>query len=362
MKILTLKILLVLFPIAGAMASGQAIYNGKKELQYKVSSTGALDVYNKYGKVVVRNWDKDSVKIIIDYSISAKNDTKLENAISNLQFDATHSMDYVSCRTVFGNKDIGKQAKWMFDDVIGVSDVTVNYKIYLPASNSLEIESSFGDIVLEDRTGETTINLSHGDLIAGDFVKKAKLTNSYGKIRVGTANYLSLKASHCKGVSVTKADFIYLKSSFSEIRVINADRIKLNSKKDKISIDKTGKIYGKCSLPEMHVYELTKSVNLSSSLPGSIVFDKIKNSFSEIILNTKFTDVELRFEPVSFQTEIKHKSSQITYPTRIAKLTTVDDPTEKKTRISKGLYGSSNSTLKSVNIEAENADILINNI
>jgi hypothetical protein len=362
MKTLTLKILLVLLPIAGAMANGQAIYNGRKEFQHKVSATGALDIYNKYGKVVVKNWDKDSVKIVIDYSISAKNDSKLESAIFNLKFDNTHSLDYVSCRTVFGNKDIGKQTKWMLDDMIGVSDVTVNYKIYLPASNSLEIENSFGDVVLEDRIGETTINLSHGDLIAGDFVKKAKLTNSYGKIRVEKANYLSLKASHCKGTSITKADFLYLKSSFSEIRIIEANRIKLNSKKDKISIDQVGKIYGKCSLPEMHIYELTKSVNLSSSLPGTIVFDKIKKSFTEIILNTKFTDIELRFEPTSFQTEIIHKTSQITYPTRIVKLTTIDDPSDKKTRITKGLYGSSTSTTKSVNIKADNADLLINNI
>ncbi len=44
---------------------------------FKISAKSTVEVYNKYGKVHIRTWDKDSVKFEVDLRIQTSNSEKL---------------------------------------------------------------------------------------------------------------------------------------------------------------------------------------------------------------------------------------------------------------------------------------------
>ena len=66
-------------------AAGQEFTN-QVVRAYKVSKETSVDVFNKYGKIHVVPWEKDSVKFIIDLAIRNKDPEKLEKIKENIHF------------------------------------------------------------------------------------------------------------------------------------------------------------------------------------------------------------------------------------------------------------------------------------
>ena len=53
--------------------------------------------------------------------------------------------------------------------------IGIDYDIHIPANNALNIENSFGDIVIPDYTGPVSLTIKYGSLIAGKLSKPEKI-------------------------------------------------------------------------------------------------------------------------------------------------------------------------------------------
>jgi hypothetical protein len=340
----------------GSVNGQHVTKNIQHKHEYKIGKTVTVEIENKYGNIDVTNWDKDSVKIIVEISLTAKNQDKLDRLVKYTNVDFIQSSDYISVKTRLGTSKLTTGISVKMDDSFGASDITVKYTVFVPSTANLEIKNSFGDIFLHSRTGLTNIELAHGNLRATVLTNDLKLEATYSKIKIKQAKKLDLKIKHCSTVDLKKVDNLKLNSSYSSIEIGEVGELRLESKKDKIDIDKVATLYGSCSLPNVYIEYLSDQINLTSRMVGVIEINEVASSFSRVEINTSYSSLVVNFAPSDFTLKLTHKDTAFTYPTSKGKLNTVDSTTQKHTKITTGNFGKS-STKKRVTILSEDSDI-----
>ncbi|MEL6562006.1 MAG: hypothetical protein AAFQ94_27715, partial [Bacteroidota bacterium] len=156
---------------------------------YAMTSKSEVDIINKYGKVVVSAWDKDSVKIVVDIIAFGKNDDAVDKLMSKVNIDFMRSGDYLSVETKMNRKGgsfgaVLSNIEGYSKSLLNKNKVTIDYTVYLPVTSSLNLENKFGDVFIGNFDGNIDLDLSHGDLKARSLKGDSKILLSFGKGRI----------------------------------------------------------------------------------------------------------------------------------------------------------------------------------
>ncbi len=163
--------LFILMAITSVMASGQFTETREMNKKYMVTPETKIEISNKYGKIDLHTWDKDSVVIQVTVKVEEKKLSKLEQTLDDIDFEFTNSGHYLIARTIVGNSrnPIENEIQKFRETILQAgSNIEINFGIWLPGKNNIKVENKFGDIFLDDFEGETEITLSNGNLKAHD--------------------------------------------------------------------------------------------------------------------------------------------------------------------------------------------------
>lgn len=184
---------------------------------YIISKNTPLKIDNRYGKVDVKTWAKNEIKVDITIRAVEASGSKAQEIINSVTITESKSPNNISLSTQI-NK--GKSNWW--NNVVSGSNrgVEINYNIYLPKSNELSVNNKYGSVILPDLDGNLKIDVSYGSLNAGNLsgnnitisssygsakiasVKDAALDFKYGSIDLGEANNIKLNIGYCGGSKV----------------------------------------------------------------------------------------------------------------------------------------------------------------
>ena len=136
--LLNLGLLLVLALAFGPAQSQNIQENTKITKSYEVNSGVTVEMANKYGKVHVATWDKDSVKVVINTTIRAKNEEKLLKLKEGIDFEFTHTSHHVTLKTLVGRVNLLGD----LGDAITPNEnsVAIDCSIIMPQSGSFGAE------------------------------------------------------------------------------------------------------------------------------------------------------------------------------------------------------------------------------
>lgn len=290
---------------------------------YHISPSTTVDVTNKYGKIHVVPWTKDSVKLDILLTINSSSTTRLSKIKENIDFDFTSTKYYIVASTVFGSRynTFFSDLKSIAESFLSVeNEVNINYTIYTPSWSNLKIDNKFGDIFLDDMEGDIDIKLSNGDL-------KANNLSGYTLLNLNSADGVMNYVENGKFIIsysdllVKKANQISIDSRSSKITLQYIDYMKAKSRRDKYNIDLINKMLGESYFSDLYITNLNKEVSFDLTY-GNISFSKINKNFSLINLNSEYTDLDLVFESgSSYELDLTHYNEVIfNYPREISKL------------------------------------------
>lgn len=328
--------------------------------RFKVNRETRIEITNKYGKIELNTWDKDSVVFDIKIRVENKKLSKLEKAISEINFDITNSQHFLIVRTKVGENLSSLEKEFQrFKETVLQADgkMEINYVVWLPKTNQLKVENKFGDIYIGDYAGEVEINLSNGNLKSHDFEGKTNLTLSFGD---ATINRLKSGRLDCNysDVYIKKADQLRMVSKSSDIEIIEINELEADSRRDKFRIRLAERIEARGSFSSFRVNELTDRITVRAEY-GDIEIDKTATDFSNIFIEAKSTDINLNFnEKSKFQFEITHTKSDTDFCREVKiKKEEVLDEKERKIKIN-GIYGGESTGTK-LTITATSGDIAI---
>jgi len=261
---------------------------------YKVSPETTVEINNKYGKIHVIPWDKDSVKITATMKVHSSNLSRLEKVKNSINFNFTNTKFYISAITDFGtsSNQILTELKSLSDAIItGQNQIEINYLVYCPAEINLNLVNKFGDIYIDDMIGKLKVSLSNGDLKINSIEGEAQVELSFGSGIINDIREGQLTVSY-SDIKVKDALRLDIDSKSSTLNIERADYIKIVSRRDKYFINTIENFYGSSEFSQIWIENLLCETDCSLKF-GSFTISDTKKEFCNINLNSDFTDINL---------------------------------------------------------------------
>lgn len=282
---------------------------------FAAHATTSVEVVNKYGSVHVNTWDKDSVRIEIKIVAKARRMEDAIDLIASTEFNLGGSASFITAQTMWGHNTPALKQGWSdLKTGLGMQKTTVDYTIYMPATNKLSINNKFGDVYLPIIEGDLRVNMSHGDLRAKSITKGKIIEVNYGTIDIE-----SLSEGN---VYITSGDLIIeelveasVVSRSSELHLENVGDVIFDSKYDKVFIENAQKLGGESNFSHFKVKNLTGKIDMTTRY-GSYTIKKVSTDFRRINLTGEYTDYTVSFDEstkCSFDVQLEN-GNDFSYP------------------------------------------------
>ncbi|MGB5556193.1 MAG: hypothetical protein WBM83_16170 [Flavobacteriaceae bacterium] len=305
MDTLCKKLLLVALMLAfGQGISAQSQVAKKVAKTYAMTDRGELQLENKYGNINLFGWNKNEVSVVMNIKVNHKKKETAEDLLNRINPVIRNGDDFVSISYEIAEKSSGFFAN-LFEKAnpfdFNRSNLQIDYTVYMPSKAELKVTNTFGDVIIEDWTGNLRAKIEHGDLWMNEDLGKADIDVEYGKLKAKSINYANLTIINGE-LDMSDSKNLRLNSSGSDITLENVTSLEIYSNKDEVAVDEVGTIYGTLKFTTLALNHLKTSVDLNLRVADfrvSEILDpkadiSIEQESSEISLN--ITDFPHRFD------------------------------------------------------------------
>jgi len=225
---------------------------------YSLDANDKVRIDNKFGKVLVTTWNRNEVKVDIEIKTYADNDQTAQKMIDAISISDDKSGDAVSFRTNYGNGS--SNSLWdLFNNRNDHHKAEVNYTIYMPSKNALDISNRYGNTELPDFDGKVSIESAYGSFEA----KSLMHTGNQVRVRYGSAN---IDAFSSADVSV----------SYGSLDLGSADKLNCEIR---YSSAKIGKI--------------RSQGNINAHYAGTVNIDDLDKSFNSFSFSGNYSNLKV---------------------------------------------------------------------
>ncbi len=329
---------------------------------FQIPRDGHVTIVNKYGPIIINTWDKDSVHVTIEVTAFGKNDKSVNKIMDRVDIDFSHNNPYLTIATVLDRSsgfftelwnNIGDYSKTLLSQ----NQLKIEYTVFVPSSNDLDLSNKFGDIYIEDYSGNLEILLSHGNFRAGALAGELDLDLSFGNADIKSVDEadLTLKATESEFGIIGDAT---IHSSSSEIFIEEIQNLRIDSRSDRrLFVKNAHSIRGSASFSKIQVDSFKEDLKLELNY-GSFNLNKLEPGFSRIDLRGKTTEITLDFTHGNYlDFEYIGKENKLFISQGGNNLETeYIDASEKKVRVN-GLLGTKNQNPAKVIVRTESGEV-----
>lgn len=151
---------------------------------YAVSAKDKLDINNQFGKVTVNAWAKNEIKVDVEIKAYESTESRAQDLLNSVSVSQSRQGNLIGFKTNIESKT----SSWWAVTGGGNNDrrgVQINYTIYMPSKNPLNVTNKYGSTVLPKLEGAVNINNSYGSFSAVALNNPANLIKvSYGSARI----------------------------------------------------------------------------------------------------------------------------------------------------------------------------------
>ncbi|MEO7213701.1 hypothetical protein [Mucilaginibacter sp.] len=302
------------------VASGDIIEKVKNySKSYSVDANDMLQISNSFGKITVNTWNKNEFKVDVQMKFGSDDADAVNDMINGSSISDSKVGSTVSFKTNLYHNDSNRRNK--------NQSIEINYTVYMPAGNPIDINNRFGAVILPELSGKSFIKVSYGALTAGSLsnaqnevdvrfgdanianFNSGKIEVSYGKLKTGTVNnidaeikFASISIDRLKGsadVNVRYGDGFRIGTIDKTVKNINVDaqftKINFDFKQlENFNFDVTTK-FGNFNYDDDRVKVTSKSPSDEdrgwSSTKSYKGYVGSTNSANKIVINASYTNV-----------------------------------------------------------------------
>ncbi|RKX17711.1 MAG: hypothetical protein DRP35_10465 [Candidatus Zixiibacteriota bacterium] len=331
----TKKILLIVLAVSFSVLSFSRTEE-KKEVTKEYDKTAqvnkqtTLEIHNKYGKIDVKNWEKNEVQIHVTVKVTGN---KIKDAQS--YFDRTHIVFKDSVGLVYAKTTIDKEKSFFnWFEQIEKGSFEVNYEIFAPVYIKLNLHNKYGDIFLNEVHGYTQIFLKYGSLNANNLFfpaekplstinikygnatidngRKLVLNTKYSNIEIQKVTALIAISKYCN-YKIRTVSFAVCDSKYDNYKIANIKSLKFTGAYETLKIDTLSfglnldMDYGSATV--LHLLSTTKSVAVESDYTNIKLNVSRKMSFT-LDGNFDYTDFSSPYGFSTFWTKIDDQQTK----------------------------------------------------
>jgi len=228
---------------------------------FTVNNNDKLSVNNQYGKVSVHTWAKNEIRVEIEIKAYEATESGAENLLESVDIAEMREGNLISFKTNFEKTSLNfwSRIKNGQEERRGVQ---VNYKIYMPSKNPLDISNRYGRTEMDDFSGPVNISSSYGSF------KSGRLDNAANQVKVSYG-------------SATIENFMNgnLSVAYGNLTLNQAAKLSATIK------------YGKATIAQ-----LSQGGNFNLAYTGGFKIDEVDSSVKNLNINSSYSGVSLGLE------------------------------------------------------------------
>ena len=308
-------------------------FEKKLTREFNTTATGTTAIFNKHGDISVNVWSEKKVKIEITITVNALNQKEADKVLAQINVNFIGTSGYVKAETVIGKLDCN-----------ATDAFKVNYNVWIPLDNQLELSNKYGDSELGNLKGNLTANIKFGDLKAGHLYADANLKADFCKTTIssvknlyGWSNNGDIVLDDAKLVQMEtertnctfrRVEDIRLTANFGHVDIGVAERIVLHTKYGSTNIMSVGTMVLSSCHGQNTIKSLSKRLNADLQ-SGGLVINSIQNGFEKIELTGSHTAINIKCSNTSYCYEVSGNNTQLCLPSSGPNASTPKSGTEK---------------------------------
>jgi hypothetical protein len=159
---------------------------------FAVDNSDKLMLSNQYGSIQIKTWERKEIKVDIDIKAYGNNESEAQELLDQVSIESGKSSEGVLFRTKMNQeRNMGRGSrngrKWR-------REVRVNYVVYMPAANAVNLSQTYGSIAMADLAGAVYAKVQYGNFSAENLSN----TNNYISVQYGNTNIQRLNAAVIK--------------------------------------------------------------------------------------------------------------------------------------------------------------------
>lgn len=187
---------------------------------FSVDINDKVNLNNQYGTITIKTWDKKEVKVDIDIKAFSNSDHEAQKMIDAVTIDAGKNGDMIAIKTNMGERN-GNYGRGTRNGITSWRrEVKINYTVYMPASNSLQLIQQYGNVEVGNFTGPTSLKVQYGNLLVGSLNNSNNYINvQYGKCDIRELNAGVVKHSYNGPVNIGSAGTLELDAEYVGVNI-----------------------------------------------------------------------------------------------------------------------------------------------
>ncbi|MCX2582373.1 hypothetical protein [Pedobacter sp. MR22-3] len=187
---------------------------------FNVDINDKVNLNNQYGTITIKTWDKKEVKVDVDIRAFSNSDGDAQKMIDAVTIDASKNGDMVAVKTNMSERD-GRYGRGTRNSVTSWRrEVKINYVVYMPAANSLQLIQQYGNVEVGNFTGPTSLKVQYGNLLVGSLNNSNNYINvQYGKCDIRELNAGVVKHSYNGPVNIGSAGTLELDAEYVGVNI-----------------------------------------------------------------------------------------------------------------------------------------------
>ncbi len=302
------KISLALLFLGGLLtaplqAHSLAEYTKTIKREFDITANGTTSLSNKYGRVEVKTWNRNRVKIDVTIVVNANSEKNAQEVFDRIDIAFNNAPNYVKAVT---NIQPANKGFWNWAGG-NKTDFQINYEVFLPATNNLELAHRYGDAFVAEMTGTVTADLKYAntkiegvgdgsDIILaygnGSLVRALDLNAdlSYAKFNIAEARDVNIESKYTQ-VSIEQALDITCTSKYDDYKIGSVRDFRNEGKYDNINIGAADNVEVNSKYTQVNVDEVRRSLDLDLAYGGSN--SCLARGFSQASLIGSYSDFKI---------------------------------------------------------------------
>jgi hypothetical protein len=356
-KIVNISVILFLF----SSLQSQSISETRNFIKtFPVGKETSFEVINKYGTIQITSWNKDSAYVRAEVRAYAQNQSKVNKMFDGISINFSDTKYLVRAQTEFTQSInmLFEGFKGMTSKLINYdSRVEINYFINIPEYLNLNIENKYGNIYMENSTGELNVSMNNGSFKANSLSRKSSLTIAFCDANINSIASGKIDGSFSE-FTIGEAGDLNVNSISCKYDIKHSGSIQLESRKDKFFLGNIDILQGKSYFSDFRLASLRKELNLTTRY-GSVNADLIEKGFESVDINSGYSDISLSFDQnASYNLDIRHQNAFLILPDKNIKKEEKSLNEDKKEYDTYGVVGRNPGATK-VKIDATHGNIYI---
>ncbi len=252
---------------------------------FNIKSDTRIDVNNKYGNIIIKNWDKNVFELKVTVDAKGSSASKTQRILDAIDIDIS---DRISSGELSVYTDIG--------NINGNSSFSVHYEISMPGTNPMRLENSFGNIFMGSHAGDLKVTVKYGQLMAEDLeFAEVRIDFSSSRCEIESLKKGSLDLRYSK-LSVEELGDVEISSQFSDVEIEKAGNLVMNGKYGNIELETVNSIKGDIQFAGVDIEYLGEALDLKAKHGDGIKLENVNRKFNKIYIDNQFSSVEINLE------------------------------------------------------------------